>query len=77
MLKIAKKYFSTTRKKLNINARNFSFAAYFAKFFQLLGGRTKIGMIIIQYPKKCENPKKFPKKVKSPNFKSNFDPFRV
>ena len=41
MLKIAKKYFSTTRKKLNINARNFSFAAYFAKFFQLLGGCIK------------------------------------
>ena len=39
MLKIAKKkYFSTTRKKLNINARNFSFAAFFVQFSQLFYG---------------------------------------
>ena len=35
MLKISKKYFSTTRKKLNINARNFSFIALFAQFSHL------------------------------------------
>ena len=32
MLKIIKKYFSTTRKKLNINARSFSFIVIFAQF---------------------------------------------
>ena len=35
ILKIAKKYFSTTRKKLNIDARNFSFMAIFVQFSHL------------------------------------------
>ena len=42
ILKIAKKIFSTTRKKLNINAKNFSFAAFFAQFFQLIDGYIKL-----------------------------------
>ena len=35
MLKITKKYFSMTRKKLNINAKNFSFMALFPEFYHL------------------------------------------
>ena len=42
ILKIAKIFFSTTRKKLNINAKNFSFAAFFAQFFQLFDGCIKV-----------------------------------
>ena len=38
ILKIAKKYFSTTRKKQNINAKNFSFIALFAQFSHLFDG---------------------------------------
>ena len=38
MLEIAKKYFSTTRKKQNINAKNFSFIALFAQFSHLFDG---------------------------------------
>ena len=43
MLKITKKkYFSITRKKLNINAKNFSFVAFLAQFFQLFDGYIKV-----------------------------------
>jgi len=42
MFKIAKKYFSTTRKKLNIKARKFWFAALFAQFFQILDDCIKV-----------------------------------
>ena len=42
MLKITKKYFSTTREKVNINAKNFLFAAFFAKFFQFFDGCIKV-----------------------------------
>ena len=55
----------------------FSLQPILRNFFSFLVAVSKIGMMIIQYPKKCKNPKKFPKKVKLPNFKSNFDQFRV
>ena len=38
MLKMSKKYFSMTRKKLNIIDINFSFIAIFAKFSHLFDG---------------------------------------
>ena len=43
MLKITKKYFSMTRKKLNIIDINFSFIALFPQFYHL-----SEGYIIIQ-----------------------------
>ena len=42
ILKIAKIFFSTTRKKLNINDRNFSFAEFFAQFFQIFDRCIKV-----------------------------------
>ena len=38
MLKITKKYFSTTREKVNIYARNFEFIALFEHFSHLFDG---------------------------------------